>query len=217
MELPHKILEAGSDLFVDAFLVDGERWLFTSLWGSETTIQQFFARIELRDDENGLRHFTIRNPATGAEVRVSTADNKEMSKQTAKTPSHSIVGEICHCFIFNKALVQADRLAGNTFVFAMPGEADVDEARVWQAVKELSHIPLMDHWQSILIPLFFERNWMTPLRGLNTQAFKIFMDNEEFNALVSDLVKRRILTLDATPVIHEAPRVASRGPQIALL
>ena len=200
MELPHKILEAGSDLFVDAFLVDEDRWLFTSLWGNETTIQQFFARIELRDDENGLRNFTIRNPATGAEVRVSTADNKEMNKQTAKTPSSSIVGEICHCFIFNKALIQADILAGNAFVFAKPGETNIDMERVWQAVKELSHIPLMDHWQSILMPHFFERHWIKALNGLNTKAFKVFIDNDEFQVLVSDLVRRNVLRLDSKPV-----------------
>jgi hypothetical protein len=221
MGLPHKILEAGTDLFVDAFLVDDGTWLFTSLWGNETTIQQFFARIELRDDDMmGLPYFTIRNPENGDETRVSTANHGEMAKKTAKTPASSIVGEMCHCFIFNKLLIEANRAAGQAFVFSLEDEhlnhPDRLNHRVWSAIKELSQIPLLDHWRDDLIGVFYDLNWIREINGLNTLAIKIYIDNEEFKKIVSDRVKQRTLRL--APVEMPLPNQQTNfsGAQIGL-
>jgi hypothetical protein len=190
------IVESTTPLFVDAYLMDGDRWVFGSFWGSETTMQEFFARLTLANHEQGLRSFTLLS-AAGESQRIYAGRVADLTKVTGKTPPTTVLGSFCNVWIFDPALQQPDRTNGESYIIGKPSESRAQMwLRAWASVQSLSQLPLLDHWRDEVMELLTANEWLKPLTGVGVQGFRIALPAEDFEQAVSQGVKTGLLSLE---------------------
>lgn len=150
-------LEEQSDVFVDACATNHRNsLLFISLYGRDTSIQQFMARLHLASGEGGIEGLTLLDPHPGeatkrkVALRLLVGEAKRLEKLTGRMPRTGLLGNLVHAWIFHPEVVQVDHAAQAAWLFQRRGPADTpqqfDVARVWRLVMDLSPVPLMQHW-----------------------------------------------------------------------
>lgn len=188
--------ESTTPLFVDAYLMDGERWIFGSFWGSETTMQEFFARLTLSNHEQGLRSFTLQS-ATGERQRIFAGSVDDLTKVTGRTPNTTVLGSFCNVWIFDPALQKPDRTNGEAYIIGRPSEARAQMwLRAWASVQSLSQVPLLEHWRDEVMELLTANEWLKPLIGVGVQGYRIAIPAEAFEGAISQGVKAGLLALE---------------------
>lgn len=188
--------ESTTPLFVDAYLMDGERWIFGSFWGSETTMQEFFARLTLSNHEQGLRSFTLQS-ATGERQRIFAGRVDDLTKVTGRTPNTSVLGSFCNVWIFDPALQKPDRTNGEAYIIGRPSESRAQMwLRAWASVQSLSQVPLLEHWRDEVMELLTANEWLKSLIGVGVQGYRIAIPAESFEGAISQGVKSGLLALD---------------------
>lgn len=188
--------ESTTPLFVDAYLMDGERWIFGSFWGSETTMQEFFARLTLSNHEQGLRSFTLQS-ATGERQRIFAGRVDDLTKVTGRTPNTTVLGSFCNVWIFDPALQKPDRTNGEAYIIGRPSESRAQMwLRAWASVQSLSQVPLLDHWRDEVMELLTANEWLKPLIGVGVQGYRIAIPAEAFEGAISQGVKAGLLALE---------------------
>lgn len=195
------VAESSMPLFVDAYLLDGERWVFGSFWGSETALQEFFARLSLPNHEQGLRAFTLQSKE-GERIKIAAGNVGDLTKVTGKTPPTTVLGALCNVWIFDPVLQKPNHSNGEAFIMGTPSETRAQLwLRAWEAVQTLSQIPLLSHWRDDVMELLAVNEWLMPLSGVGVQGIKISLPAEDLEREVSQGVKNGSfpITLDATP------------------
>lgn len=188
--------ESTTPLFVDAYLMDGERWIFGSFWGSETTMQEFFARLTLSNHEQGLRSFTLQS-ATGERQRIFAGRVDDLTKVTGRTPNTTVLGSFCNVWIFDPALQKPDRTNGEAYIIGRPSESRAQMwLRAWASVQSLSQVPLLEHWCDEVMELLTANEWLKPLIGVGVQGYRIAIPAEAFEGAISQGVKAGLLALE---------------------
>lgn len=190
------VVESTTPLFVDAYLMDGERWIFGSFWGSETTMQEFFARLTLANHEQGLRSFTLQS-ATGERQRIFAGSVDDLTKVTGRTPNTTVLGSFCNVWIFDPALQKSDHTNGEAYIIGRPNESRAQMwLRAWASVQSLSQVPLLEHWRDELMELLTANEWLKPLMGVGVQGYRIAIPAEAFEGAISQGVKAGLLALE---------------------
>lgn len=190
------VVESSTPLFVDAYLMDGERWVFGSFWGSETTMQEFFARLTLSNHEQGLRSFTLQS-ATGERQRIFAGRVDDLTKVTGRTPNTTVLGSFCNVWIFDPALQKPDRTNGEAYIIGRPSESRAQMwLRAWASVQSLSQVPLLEHWRDEVMELLTANEWLKPLIGVGVQGYRIAIPAEAFESAISQGVKTGLLALE---------------------
>jgi hypothetical protein len=190
------VVESTTPLFVDAYLMDGERWVFGSFWGSETTMQEFFARLTLSNHEQGLRSFTLQS-ATGERQRIFAGRVDDLTKVTGRTPNTTVLGSFCNVWIFDPALQKPDRTNGEAYIIGRPSESRAQMwLRAWASVQSLSQVPLLEHWRDEVMELLTANEWLKPLIGVGVQGYRIAIPADAFEGAISQGVKAGLLALE---------------------
>jgi hypothetical protein len=190
------VVESTTPLFVDAYLMDGERWIFGSFWGSETTMQEFFARLTLSNHEQGLRSFTLQS-ATGERQRIFAGRVVDLTKVTGRTPNTTVLGSFCNVWIFDPALQKPDRTNGEAYIIGRPSESRAQMwLRAWASVQSLSQVPLLEHWRDEVMELLTANEWLKSLIGVGVQGYRIALPADAFESAICQGVKTGLLALE---------------------
>lgn len=194
------VVESTTPLFVDAYLVDSERWIFGSFWGSETTMQEFFARLTLTNHEQGLRSFTLQS-STGEHQRIFAGRADDLTKVTGRTPGSTVLGSFCNVWIFDPALQKPDRTNGEAYIIGRPSESRAQMwLRAWASVQSLSQVPLLEHWRDEVMELLTANEWLKPLMGVGVQGYRIAIPAEAFEGVISQGLKAGLLALEENAI-----------------
>lgn len=205
----YRVVESTTPLFLDAYLMDGERWIFGSFWGSETTMQEFFARLTLPNHEQGLRSFTLQS-AAGENLRIYAGRVADLTKVTGKTPATTVLGSLCNVWIFDPALQKPDHTNGEAYIIGKPNETRAQMwLRAWASVQSLSQLPLLEHWRNNVMELLAVNEWLKPLTGVGVQGYRIAIPAEEFEQAISEGVKQYLFPLTHDMTVNLAPRSQS--------
>jgi hypothetical protein len=165
-------------IFVDSVLTDeADNLIFISLWGRDTAIRELQGRLTLGVAEGGLTHLNLRNDDTKAFVQIGNINAMEQMTGRVHT---DILGELVHCFIFHKEIMKPDLANHRAILIAHEGEPSF----LWNAVKYACPVPLLDHWESVLLPLLKNAGMIKPLSGINQSGTKITIDEEQMALLV---------------------------------
>ena len=189
------------DVFADACLRDSlGQILFLSCYGRDTSIQQMLSAFQLPVSQGGLDSFHLVNEQEQRFlVAVGNPDN--LTKMTGRLPRENLFGNLVHAWVFNPALQQPDY--ANRVVWLIDRKSQlqgsVRHERVWALYKQLSPLPLLDHWkvplleatQNYVVPLDESAN-MSPIGDIAAYRIQI---GDEFEQIISSLVKQRLLTL----------------------
>jgi hypothetical protein len=190
------VIESNTPLFLDAYLLDGDRWIFGSFWGSETTMQEFFARLTLSNHEQGLRSFMLQS-ATGEKQQIYAGRVNDLTKVTGRTPPTTVLGSFCNVWIFDPALQKPDRSNGEAFIIGKPDETRAQIfLRAWDSVQSLSQLPLLDHWRNDVMELLLKNEWIKPLIGVGVKGIRIAIPAEQFEEAISYGIKTGLLPLE---------------------
>lgn len=226
-----------SDVFVDACASDQHaQLLFLSVYGRDTSIQQLMARLHQPVNQGGVDAVTLRLPTEKSDaLKVLVGDARRLEKVTGRIPKAGLLGNLVHAWIFDPQILRIDHAARTAWLFdrqngvahsqsttgGLQGPLDagcrVAEAcaalstaeQTWQLVKELSSVPLMEHWRdSVLQHLQMVRAiGQTPAVGpVLVQRVEL---PESFPEWVSSGVREGALAVP--PDIHERVSLRSRG------
>ncbi|MGM9489621.1 hypothetical protein [Ideonella sp. YS5] len=192
------ILEQQSDVFVDALVSDHRaQVLFLSVYGRDTSIQQLMARLHLRKVQGGVDDLTLLDAATRTvAMRILVGDPARLDKLTGRLPRTGLLGNLLHAWIFDPAVLKLDPANGSGWLLEhQPGHmsqghrAVREAAQAWRMVKELSPVPLLDHWMlPVLAHLQSMQALIRPASAGPVSALRIELP-QDFTAWVSDQVR----------------------------
>ena len=199
-------LQEFSDIYADALCRDDAgQVMFMSCYGRDTAIQQLMAAFQLPTGNGGIDTFRLAPaiPMDGIKPGQSTTafvgDPRRLTKLTGKLPRRNLFGNLAHVFIFDENIVQANRGSGTGWVLTAAAEAELHRHRVWQMVRQLSTVPLLEHWREALllevgaeVVTDFDGQSRWPTLG-HLCASRIVIDQDRFISTVSRLVRARVL------------------------
>ena len=193
------------DLFVDACIRDeSAELLFLSLFGRDTSMLQFFAAFSLKRSEGGLLEgeqavFTLLEGERPHSVFVT--DSGRLDKLTGRLPQRNLFGNLTHTWLYDPQVMRPDHASRSAWLLSDRGNQAGDRDRLWSLVKELSPLPLLDHWAQALLDGLGERivrplsDFRAPPIG-RVGGFRVAL-GERFEDIVSAAVAQGVLTLDA--------------------
>ena len=176
------------DLYIDAVLTDESGHLiFMSVWGRDTALQEFIARLQLPLTENGIRDFR----AIGEQsVYVQIPNVDSLEKTSAKTSRNTVFGQLTQLWIYDKLVAQPDRLNRRAIMLYQPG----DIPNPWPLVRSVCHLPLLDHWRDAFLDRCRRQSWLRDLEGIGIQGVIVEMDDAVEN-VITEMIQNRVLTL----------------------
>ena len=197
-----------TDLFADACVRnEAGQLLFLSVFGRDTSIQQLLASFALGAKEGGLTQFKLQRPGAGDEL-VLIGDAGRLEKLTGRLPRQNLFGNLTHAWIFDPALVVADR--ANRIVWRIFGErpdphsAEQRErftAELWATLRQLMPVPLLDFWREPVLRAAAECvTWIEQLSSEpigQVSGYKLALP-DAFLATLSVLVRDGELTIEPT-------------------
>jgi len=187
-------LSAIADVYADAYLADDSgSLLFLSVWGRDTALQEFLARLQLPRSDNGIRDFSLHNGDFKQLVRVPNVD--ELDKITSKTSSNTIFGELKQLWIYDKLAIRPDRVNHRALMLY---DLDGQMPDLWPLIKTVCPLPLLDSWKETILSRCRQRDWIRALEnGAGIAGFSIALD-AELEPMMTEMIHRGELTLPAT-------------------
>ncbi len=188
-------------VYADALLRD-ERGglLFISLWGRDTALQELQARMSLPVSEGGV---TMLHVTQGLlESRVNLDRINCMDKHTGRLPARNLFGDLAQLWIYDRLATEPDRAnrVGLLFLHGVntgDGLAENELCRIWQLVREVSHLPLLPHWRKPVLEVLDARSWLRRLDdGAGVQAWRVELGDPAFEAAISQLMHAGHLRLE---------------------
>jgi hypothetical protein len=180
-------------VFADALLRD-ERGglLFCSLWGRDTAIQELLARLSVPVEEGGLRSLHVEAPQGPETVhfdRMPTTD-----KLSGRLPPKNLFGNLVQLWLYDRLAVEPDR--ANRRALLLQRNITHGDAALWNLVRSVTHLPLLDHWNEVVLDVFRQNDWIRPLRGIQVDAVFVDLGSDAVEVEISRLVREGRLTLD---------------------
>ena len=191
-------------LFADAVVTDQSTLVFLSLWGRDTAIQEFLARLSLPMQEGGLAAFWL---GTGLEadgstyVQVGGADR--LQKDTGRMPKANLFGDVAHLWLYDRLALSPDYANRRALLFYRPGEEQSASMtqRLWAVVKDTCHLPLLDHWRETVLAGMEAVGWIKRLEGIGLNAIQVSLPEAQVEETVQHWIRQGHLTVDKMPPV----------------
>lgn len=189
-----------SDVFVDAALRDSAgELMFLSMYGRDTAMLHFLASFTLPVGNGGRNGFTL---VRGAERHpIGLADPARLDKLTGRLPRENLFGNLTHLWLYHREGIQPDRSNRSALLLRFEESDEAFAMRTWLLVRDLSPVPLLDHWREPLMQATGEL-LITPLSAGSAPPIGV-VDGvrlrlpDAFEQIVSAAVAEGALTLEA--------------------
>ncbi|MDR8763309.1 hypothetical protein FEP90_05025 [Burkholderia multivorans] len=145
------------DIFVDACVrAPGGELAFVSVFGRDGAVQQLYASLHLGIQEGGIRQITLINPDTSQVIAaVPIGDPRRLDKYSGRLPKENLFGNLVHTWIYDEALLTPSKATGSAWLLVDRDTQAHDDAsleeRAWSLIEQLSPIPLLPHWRSLVL------------------------------------------------------------------
>jgi hypothetical protein len=177
-----------SGVFCDSFIANDTGILFASFWGRNTSLQQFLARMELPDYEGGISKLTFELSENDLQTFL-LQDVKNMHKLSGRVPGTIYSKDLSHIFIYDKSTVDIDYSNYKATILYF-NNTQIDDKSIWQLIKELSPIPLLDIWMSQVISMCHQDGYIDNIDGFGgVSALIVKLDEVDFEWVISKMIK----------------------------
>jgi hypothetical protein len=178
------------DLMTDGCIGDEHGHLvFLSLWGRDTAVQEFLARLTLGSDAQGLTQFHLITEERSS-LPVIVGNVEMLDKRTTRAFRRTLFGSMIHLWLFDKRCVKPDK-ANASALAILPKESSNRSQRLWTLVKETCPLPLLDHWCDTVLELLQSRAMLRslPFALGALQGYQLALDVPALTAAVGDLIR----------------------------
>lgn len=180
-----------ADVFADAVLTDeGNNLLFLSVWGRDTAVQEFLARLTLPKHEDGIRDFRVEGSGESRYVNVPSIDC--LDKHSTRVGS-DIFDNLTQVWIYDKRVLRSDQSSRRVYQLFSETQKCPDP---WPLVKAVCPVPLLDHWRETVLEQFTSLGWCRFVPdGVGMKALCIDLGDPDLEETLSLLVKQGKLSL----------------------
>lgn len=142
-----------SDVFVDAMASDHHaQLLFMSLYGRDTSVQQFMARLHQSTREGGISQVSaVERYGAKPLLQVMVGDPRRLEKATGRLPRAGLLGNLVHAWIFDPVVMSVDHATRSAWILEPSIEPDELVAQAWRLTKEISPVPLLEEWRDVVM------------------------------------------------------------------
>lgn len=175
-------------IFCDAFV--GEHNIhFMSIYGRDTSIKQFMARMELQNEANGITtlNFDLNARNVSHSMAFSTNNIKNLTKVSTKVKNTIYGNDLSHVFIFDKATTTINRSEHRAIILHKE-QHGLNQKQLWTSIKNLSLVPLLDEWRESILSICVDNDFLYTVKGYNMYMTIIKLE-ESFEQAVSNLLK----------------------------
>ena len=195
-----------NDVYCDALVCDEGYLVFASCWGRDTAIQELLARLTLTANEGGIAqlsfdgHVSSENgDSSDTRIRFENYPAKignpdRLDKMTGRMPKSNLFGDLVHIWLFDKKARQPDYVNREAYLLMQLGQ-DNQQQGAWDLIKQVCHLPLLEHWQSCIMDLMQEQGWLKLISGHGIDVISITLPEEQFNVEIRQRVTSGQLTL----------------------
>ena len=172
-------------VFVDSILTDeADNLVFGSFWGRDTAIREFQGRLSLGLSEGGMTSFNVQGDNYQNEFRkvFPRIGNIESLEQMTGRVHTDILGELVHCWLYQRDIIKPDMANHRALLISM----DDESLNLWNLVKTICPVPLLDHWENQLIPELYNSGMIKSLNGINQTGKQIVIDEDQMALIVKN-------------------------------
>lgn len=193
-------IEECRDLMADGCLCDEQRNLiFLSLWGRDTAVQEFLARLTLCQEGKGIEQFHLIDDAEHSETLVFVGDVDRLEKRTTRAFRQTLFGSMINVWLFDGRCIKPDK-ANSCALALLPKDSDRTQ-RLWTLVQETCPLPLIDHWRDTVLDLLRTREMLSALPTIlgPIEGYRLALDVPALTAALGDLIRHGILGISPSP------------------
>lgn len=152
------------DVYADACVRNTQGELvFLSCFGRDTALQQMFAAFSLKPQEGGLPAITLVScNANEADANLDSYQHNasitdRLIKFTGRLPKQNLFGNLIHAWVFDPVVQKPDMVNRSAwrlvarFDESYASDKSIGTPDIWEMVKQLSPVPLMDHWKKAVL------------------------------------------------------------------
>ncbi len=188
-------------IFVDAILTDdSDNLLFLSLWGRDTGIREFQARLTIGNQVGGLTQFNAigkdQNNADKTLKLFARINNINSMSQLTGRIHTDILGDMVHCWLYHRDLVIPDFANHRAVIVSNTREDFKNAEALWPTIKAICPIPLLNHWGDTIIPAMQQADMIKIFDGVNQSGCKIAIDEEIMAEIVKSGCLNQSLCID---------------------
>ncbi|PMK67104.1 hypothetical protein BCT93_22965 [Vibrio lentus] len=181
------LISLDNGLYLDAVVTTADNQVqFLSVWGRDGAMQHFFAALTLPMSEGGIRAMTVKLP--GGNLVLDFAQAKSLTKRTTRLPKHTPVGEWVHTWLIHPSLLKP-----NGQSMTVMSQTPLSHATLWPTLKQLCHLPLLEHWQPALQPRL--QSMIHELPSYGVFAYHLDLQIDVMEPLVSEALQQGVLTV----------------------
>lgn len=150
------------DLMADGCVGDENgNLVFLSIWGRDTAIQEFLARLTLGRDEQGLEQFHLISEQ-GASVPVYVGNVENLEKRSTRAYRRTLFGSLSNLWLFDRRCVKPDK-ANASALALLPLDSSHRTNRLWTLVQDTCPLPLLDPWRDLVLERLQAESMLTRL------------------------------------------------------
>lgn len=186
------------ELMADAAVFDEDfNLLFLSVWGRDTAVSAFMARLTLGHDEQGLDELHIINEKQAA-IPLYIHAVQRLDKALSRAYRQTLFGSICNQWIFDRRCIRPDHANGSALMILQKGTCDPME-RIWALIQDTAPFALLDHWKKVVMDVLTEQDMLKPLPAAigPLEGFRINLDVPVLTEIFGGLIRSGKLTATA--------------------
>lgn len=203
-------IDEARDLMVDACLWESSfNLMFVSIWGRDTAIQSFIARLTLGRSDDGLTQFHIVN-GMGGTIPIYVNGVDRLEKRLARTYRQTHFGSLTNLWIFDRRCIAPDKANASAVLLLPKGAANTTE-RIWSTVKETCPLPLLDHWQEPVLEILKESSMLQELPDAygDVAGYQLNLQVDDLKLHLGNKIRQGVLKVaDTSEVLQTLPLAA---------
>jgi hypothetical protein len=206
--VPLSRIDECPELLVDGFAADLDSSLvFLSVWGNDSYIQAFLARLTLPKHPRGLKSFHLVPPGSPA-ISVEVGNPEQLDKRLARVP-RSYFGTLAHLWLFDRRCVLPDKANARAFALLNHSDHEQEEAVLWQRVQETCPLPLLPHWRGVVHHALRKHGMLVPLLAFGpVRGWRLALELPVLQHAISNQIRAGILTCADAPAQRPLPQAA---------
>jgi len=134
--------------------------------------------------EGGMTSFNVQGDDYQNQLRkvFTRIGNIESLEQMTGRVHTDILGELVHCWLYQRDIIKPDMANHRALLISM----DDESLNLWNLVKTICPVPLLDHWENQLIPELYNSGMIKSLNGINQTGKQIVIDEDQMALIVKN-------------------------------